>query len=257
MEDFMLGTRPTVSTTYQTTPEQYQHALDYVNSLLGTGYFYGIEAICTTFVSQIYGMTRTAGMPPEWGFLFTPAQIEEIRKATLVDLAIPGVNNPGPMPCFPAGTPVTLSDGSRVAIETVAPGQRVESFPEALCGALAGRPVVRLFHNVTSEWITLTWIDPQSGAAQALTAIPGHVMATPQGGFRKLVRMIDRSLVTPAAPRVEGAEHYVPLGTVDLVLEGGGIVRAAAHRIGYSEATAHLFECAAQWVTRSEGGLAI
>ena len=85
-EDFMLGTRPAVSTTYQTTPEQYQRALDYVNSLLGSGYFYGLTEICTTFVSDIYNMTRMPGMPPEWGFLFTPAQIEEIRKATLVDL---------------------------------------------------------------------------------------------------------------------------------------------------------------------------
>ena len=174
--------------------------------------------------------------------------------------------------CFPAGTPITLPSGTTVPIETLLPQNSVAGFAEhgerlrngtclsPVTSLLRGGVVKRLYHNVTDEWVTLAISDPDSGEVSYLTSTPGHVMLTPSGEYRQLGEMIDGAVVpikSAAIKGVAGAEHYRPLGRVELVLTDGRIAAAEAHSIKYSTATAHLFEQAEMLVTRTEHGLAL
>lgn len=80
--------------------------------------------------------------------------------------------------CFLAGTPILLPDGSEALIETIRPGDAVAAFAgggdfdgaRGLNAALEPRPVARLFSNVTTEIIAITYGEadvipgPRSGA---------------------------------------------------------------------------------------------
>jgi hypothetical protein len=61
-------------------------------------------------------------------------------------------------PCFPAGTPILLSDGTEKPIEDIRPGDQVLAFDDAAepgRGALQPREVVRLFGGITQDWIRI------------------------------------------------------------------------------------------------------
>lgn len=62
--------------------------------------------------------------------------------------------------CFPAGTQVTLADGTMTPIENIRVGDQVLAFSggtENGRGELVPKRVIRLFENMTTEWIKLTW----------------------------------------------------------------------------------------------------
>ena len=86
--------------------------------------------------------------------------------------------------CFPAGTLISLPGGQVRPIEAIAVGDVVLAHDERR--ALVPARVSRLYENVTDEWIELVWRDKANGEWRVLTATPGHVMLTPDGGFAEL-----------------------------------------------------------------------
>ena len=82
----------------------------------------------------------------------------------------------------------------------------------------------RLFHNTTTEWIKLTWLE--NGEAKELVATPGHHMLDKFGAFTRL-------------------DLLVHSDKAEVVLASGAVVEAKAEHITYSAETASLFEQAA------------
>ncbi|MDX2259731.1 MAG: Hint domain-containing protein [Hyphomicrobiaceae bacterium] len=59
-------------------------------------------------------------------------------------------------PCFSAGTPILLADGSSCTIEDIRPRDMIAAFDERADlgrAALLASPVSRLLHGITTEWI--------------------------------------------------------------------------------------------------------
>ena len=193
---------------------------------------------------------------------------QALRVNKTVDDAVGEVRGQFGVDCFPADTIISLADGSKAPIDALQPGDEVACFAsgglrDGSITPLTTGTIARLFRNVTTEWITLVLpevIDPNTGGAREITSTPGHVFLAPDGQFRRLCDMIDGSVVplkSDAIAHKQGAEHYRPVGMVEIVLEDGTIATAEAHSIKYSAATAHLYEEAEMLVTRTEGGLAI
>lgn len=168
--------------------------------------------------------------------------------------------------CFPAGTLIGAWDGSTIAIEDIEAGhsvssylQRCEGDQSQIASELLPGKVVRTFNNVTEDWVEVHFVDPTTGDRKALTATPGHVMLTPEGGYKQLIEMIDTGDEEPAiaGERSEAQSLGDYAGSVRLVLVDSQIVTAQAWSIRYSEATAHLYEEAEMLITRTEGGLAL
>lgn len=173
-------------------------------------------------------------------------------------------------PCFPAGTSIALADGTIFNIESIEAGSVVAAFPEfssdttrgsssPVTAALTPGKVVRTFNNVTEDWVEVHFTDPVTGEAKTLTATPGHVMLTPQGGYKQLIQMIDVGGEEPvlAGDRTDVQALGDYTGSVRLVLADSQIVTAQVWSVRYSETTAHLYEEAEMLVTRTEGGLAV
>lgn len=116
-----------------------------------------------------------------------------------------------------------------------------------------------IFNNVTEDWVEVYFTDPATGEVKSLTATPGHVMLTPEGGYKQPIQMIDGGGEEPtfAGDRTDVQALGTYTGSVRLVLAESQIVTAQAWSIRYSEATAHLYEEAEMLVTRIEGGLAV
>src|SRR5690606_10346943 len=84
--------------------------------------------------------------------------------------------------CFPSSTPITLADGSQKPIEQIQVGDFVRAIDPAT-GAFLAKPVVRLFRNVTQEWLELHFEDGRP----PLVATPGHHFYDPAlGRYRAL-----------------------------------------------------------------------
>src|SRR6185369_15993204 len=82
-----------------------------------------------------------------------------------------------PINCFPAGTPILLADGSTKSIEHVCRFDLVMAFDAF--GQLVPRRVVRLFQNVTDQWIELFF---EANNRSSLIVTPGHRFLTADGG---------------------------------------------------------------------------
>jgi hypothetical protein len=126
--------------------------------------------------------------------------------------------------CFPANTPVQISQTENKPISEIRVGDIVMSFDPTADGgrgALVPKRVKRLFRNTTTEWIKLTWLE--NGEAKKLVATPGHHMLDKTGAFTRLDRLVQN-------------------GKAEIVLASGEVVEAQAEHITYSAETAHLFE---------------
>jgi hypothetical protein len=142
--------------------------------------------------------------------------------------------------CFPANTPIQTSLTSTTQISDLRVGDVVLAFdPDAELGrgALVPRRVTRLFHNTTTEWIKLTWLDPVTGEAKELVATPGHEMLDKSGGFARLDALVQGN-------------------TCEIILSSGDCIMAQAERLVYTSATADQFERATVMAATS-GALAM
>lgn len=141
--------------------------------------------------------------------------------------------------CFVAGTLVQLASGAQIAIEAVQPGMQVACFDgrsEHGRGSIVAKPVVRLYENVTQEFIKLEF---QDGRA-AIHVTPGHSFLDEAGGFTRIGDLV----------RLGG-------GAVRIVDQSGVVVEAMATLIQYSEETAHMFERSDKRTTQIDGTVAI
>ncbi|MBP2597841.1 calcium-binding protein, partial [Agrobacterium tumefaciens] len=88
--------------------------------------------------------------------------------------------------CFPAGTLISMADGTRIPIENIKMGDEVLSF-EGLGGVIC-RKVVRVFSGETDQWVDLYRTGETTDQAQLpfLTATPSHYFLTPSGSFSQL-----------------------------------------------------------------------
>jgi hypothetical protein len=180
-----------------------------------------------TFVDEAL---RRAGLPPTGDaatYPNDPAVVHEFEAPgsgmPLRHRFLDNMNQLG-RECFPAGTAITLAEGTERPIEQVRPGDLVLAFDpsaESGRGALTPRRVTRLFENVTQEWLVLT-----TEHGQTLTVTPGHHMLAADGTFRR----IDDILA----------------GDGLLVWRDGSLLGVTAERVTYSAETAHLYEEAEQ-----------
>lgn len=126
--------------------------------------------------------------------------------------------------CFPGSTPILMADGSQRAIQSIRPGDCVMAFDGAAgaAGSLVPRSVVRVFRNVTTEWLVLRPQGSPSLEFCELTVTPGHHFLTPRGGFDRIENILAR----------DGA----------IVLRDGSSVTVEAKRVIYSADTASQYE---------------
>ncbi|MGI9129766.1 MAG: lectin-like protein, partial [Roseomonas sp.] len=154
--------------------------------------------------------------------------------------------NPATPPrCFAAGTPILMADGTTKPIEDIRVGDLVMAFAEDAAaghGDLAPRKVVRLYRNVTKEWIEISPAADHAprAAKQGFTkayVTPGHRVMTASGQFMRA----DAAVAANA-----------PLAMAD-----GSAVEIKAQRIGYEADTAALFEQAEQFSYGHDGNTAL
>lgn len=135
--------------------------------------------------------------------------------------------------CFPAGTLITLWDGTQKPIEEITTTDVVLSRNQN------GAPVVgrvdKLLRNTTTEFIRLTFDDRED-----LVATPGHRFLTETGDYMEIGHML----------RLGG-------GLVRLVDSTGAIVEAQGEVIAYSAETAHLFPESASKSIAFEGNAVV
>ncbi|MBB4000081.1 LysM peptidoglycan-binding domain-containing protein [Aureimonas pseudogalii] len=133
------------------------------------------------------------------------------------------LNTTDPM-CFPGSTVVQIADNSFRPIAQLNIGDHVLAFDPTVNqgrGALHPRRIMRIFHNVTTEWVRLSW--DEGGKARELVSTPGHHFLDQFGEFPPIEAMI--------------AE-----GQATVVLASGEIKQVYAESISYSQDRAHLFE---------------
>jgi hypothetical protein len=183
------------------------------------------------FYEEIY--YRSSGLPGRYPGI-TNKQLDAVRAGGLI------TNTSGDLKCFPATTLIQTSNTAHSLISSLRIGDTVLAFdPTADLGrgALVPRRVARLFHNTTTEWIKLTWVDPASGEPQELVATPGHNMLDKFGCFTRL-------------------DALVKGNTCEIILSSGDCIMAQAERLVYTSATADMFERATAMAATS-GALAI
>jgi ABC-type molybdate transport system ATPase subunit len=82
--------------------------------------------------------------------------------------------------CFPAGTLISMADGTQKPIESVQIGDEVLAFAEGECNTpLVPRKVVRLFDNITQDFIRLS----SPSLKNDIVVTPGHHFYRPDGTF--------------------------------------------------------------------------
>lgn len=169
-----------------------------------------------------------------------PSYIDDIANEVESDLRSGGARfgPDGPAPCFPAGMQISLAGGNVSSIEEIEVGYLVEAFPEfsskvdrssgPVNAKLIQGKVVRTFNNITEDWVEVHFADPATGEAKALTATPGHVMLTPEGGYKQLIEMIEAGAEEPGLSGDCTDAHSLGnyAGYVPLVLSDSQIVTA-------------------------------
>jgi hypothetical protein len=83
----------------------------------------------------------------------------------------------GPTPCFAAGTPILMANGSNKPIEEIRIGDTVLAFDSRVAhgrGELIPRKVVRFLENVTDEWMLLSLSDDQGDRRTDMVVTPSH-----------------------------------------------------------------------------------
>jgi len=127
--------------------------------------------------------------------------------------------------CFARGTLIETSDGRQIPIEDVKVGDWVAAFDPAdgPSGALVPRQVTRLFSNVTTEWLQLTFIDRPM--QQPLVVTPGHQVLSRDGSFSRISDLLERG-------------H----GSAELTTREGEIVEISGRPISFTADTADLYE---------------
>jgi hypothetical protein len=128
--------------------------------------------------------------------------------------------------CFPAGTLVSLPNGSVRLIEAIGLGDVVAAFEHSGDlgrGVLVQGRVVHLYRSITTEWIKLTW--DEDGETRELVSTPGHHFLDQFGQFPTIEAMLKN-------------------GSATVVLASGELIEVSVERIVYSAETAHMFECA-------------
>jgi hypothetical protein len=136
--------------------------------------------------------------------------------------------------CFPASTPILRPDGKTTPIADIAAGDLVMAFDRF--GELVPRKIVRLYRNVTTEWLELSFQDA-GGAARSLAVTPGHIFLNEHGRFEQIGRIAARG------GRIVDAE--------------GRLLAFESRRIVYSSETKHLYEQATGYLSPEAGALAL
>lgn len=129
-----------------------------------------------------------------------------------------------PKYCFPALVLICVGRDRCKLISQISVGDIVLAFDASFNGVESGlvpRRVTRIFRNVTTEWIKLSWWDGDD--ARELVVTPGHHFLDQFGNFPPLSEMIKD-------------------GRATIVLASGELMEVTAERIVYSAETAHLFE---------------
>ena len=124
-----------------------------------------------------------------------------------------------PTRCFPAGTLITMWDGSRKNIENILIDDQVLSFDNNGCPQPGY--VTRLFRNVTTEWMRLNFDDGQA----PMHVTPGHRFLTETGHYLEIGHMV----------RLGG-------GTARVIVENGSVREVRGELIRYAEETARQFD---------------
>jgi hypothetical protein len=130
---------------------------------------------------------------------------------------------PDPSPCFAAGTPILMADGSEKPIEKIRVGDLVLGFQpnEALGrGPLCPGKVTRLFYNATDTWLQLS-LSNSDERPSFLTTTPEHRFLSVDGSFRRIDEIIQNER--------------------QIVLRDGSVAEISARRISYSSETASLY----------------
>ena len=125
--------------------------------------------------------------------------------------------------CFPADTKVRLLE-RECHISQLREGDWVVSFSPYganIDTELCRKRVIRIHHNVTKEWIKLTWTE--NGQYKELVTTPGHHFLNQFGQFRTIDAMIQN-------------------GRATVVLASGELAEVSAERIVWSAETADMFE---------------
>lgn len=140
--------------------------------------------------------------------------------------------------CFTSSTLVQTPTGP-TAINEINVGDTVTSFSGRESETLVGK-VTRIFRNVTSEWLRLTWQEQGLDgmiASKELVTTPGHHFLDRFGNYLTIEEMVEN-------------------GEATVILANGEEAQVKAERIVYSAETAHMFE-QARSVASVSGNLAI
>jgi hypothetical protein len=144
--------------------------------------------------------------------------------------------------CFEWSTTILSGDGDYLQIRSINVGGMVFSFDGLRAGgrsSLVSRRVVRLFHNITTEWVILSW--QENGDTRELTCTPGHHFLDEFGNF----------------PTIDDLLELNGGGEATIVLADGSLQRVSARRVVYSAETADLYERASKLEAPVVGGLAL
>ncbi len=139
---------------------------------------------------------------------FGPSRIElEVQALENVLDAHPNLFAPPPdiweyvNPCFAAGTPILLADGTSRVIEDIVAGDSVAAFNETDSqgrGKLRAANVARLLPGITEEWIVLE--DTSSARLRQDTRVtPGHRYLTEHGTWMAAADLIASDVRAVAA----------------------------------------------------------
>ena len=211
---------------------------------------FGHSQTCAHFANNVYQAT---GHPGSVGDLFS---FEDQQSAAApVWSFIPGYNptiplaGPGPQPiegpdyvptgpivdhvvdpggipldqCFASGTEILLADGQTLPIEDIRSGMMVASFTSDEFGrsSLTSQKVVRLYRNVTDQFLELTFEDGRP----AVYVTPGHAFLDETGSFTKIGDLL----------RLGG-------GAARIVDASGQLLNVQARTLLYSAENKHLFD---------------
>ncbi|MGM4912785.1 hypothetical protein [Rhizobium sp. 768_B6_N1_8] len=190
---------------------------------------------------------RAAAVASYWALFKAPTL--DLNKVALYERLLPAdivrqpifdnVPTPSERPaqCFPGDTKIRVVGGIK-PIREIQPNDLVLAFDpshENGRGPLVPRRVIRVFRNVTTEWVKLSWAE--EGAPKELICTPGHHFLDEFGQFPPI-------------------ENMIKSGRATVVLASGALAEVAAERIVYSTEAAQMFE-QAQILGISAGGAAL
>ena len=115
-----------------------------------------------------------------------------------------------------------MKDGTVKDITKIITGDFVLAFDAAEPGCLKPKKVTRVFHNETTEWIELTFLNVNLGS---LVTTPGHRFLDEHGNYNPIGKMLD-----------------LGSGYTRVISEKGDLLEARGKRIVHSTETADMFE---------------